>query len=72
MSRTLILALCLVACRGGPDRSGTSVGNPSKTTLSIAEAHDLSTRLQESVRAGLPNVGEVLVHLEPVDEGARG
>ncbi len=33
--------------------------------LSVAEAHELSTRLQELVRQRLPNVGEVLVHLEP-------
>ena len=32
---------------------------------SVAEAHELSTRLQESVRASVPNVAEVLVHLEP-------
>lgn len=33
--------------------------------LSIALAHDLSTQLQEAIRATVPNVGEVLVHLEP-------
>ena len=33
--------------------------------LSMAEAHDLSTQLQESMRARVPNIGEVLVHLEP-------
>jgi divalent metal cation (Fe/Co/Zn/Cd) transporter len=33
--------------------------------LSITEAHELSTRLQEAIRAGVPNVGEALVHLEP-------
>lgn len=33
--------------------------------LSMAEAHDLSTQLQEAIRARVPNVGEALVHLEP-------
>lgn len=33
--------------------------------LSLAEAHDLSTQLQEAIRARVPNVGEALVHLEP-------
>ena len=33
--------------------------------LSMAEAHELSTQLQESMRARVPNIGEVLVHLEP-------
>lgn len=37
--------------------------------LSVIEAHELSTQLQEAIRASVPNVGpnigEVLVHLEP-------
>jgi len=33
--------------------------------LSITEAHELSTQLQEAIRAVVPNTGEVLVHLEP-------
>ena len=33
--------------------------------LSVTEAHELSTQLQEAIRASVPNVGEVLVHLEP-------
>jgi cation diffusion facilitator family transporter len=33
--------------------------------LSMSEAHELSTRLQEAIRAGVSNVGEALVHLEP-------
>ena len=33
--------------------------------LSVMVAHDLSTQLQETIRATVPNVGEVLVHLEP-------
>ena len=33
--------------------------------LSMVEAHELSTRLQEAIRANVPNVGEALVHLEP-------
>ncbi len=33
--------------------------------LSVSEAHELSTRMQENIRAAAPNVGEVLVHLEP-------
>lgn len=33
--------------------------------LSMAEAHELSTQLQENMRARVPNIGEVLVHLEP-------
>lgn len=39
--------------------------------LSMAEAHDLSTQLQEAIRARVPNVGEALVHLEPRDEMAE-
>jgi divalent metal cation (Fe/Co/Zn/Cd) transporter len=35
---------------------------------SVADAHDLSTRLQEGIRASLPNVGDVLIHLEPEGE----
>ncbi len=34
--------------------------------LSVSEAHDLSTEMQESIRSRVPNVGEVLVHLEPI------
>lgn len=34
--------------------------------MSVAEAHELSTKLQESIRANVPNVGEALVHLEPL------
>jgi divalent metal cation (Fe/Co/Zn/Cd) transporter len=33
--------------------------------LSITDAHELSTQFQEAIRAAMPNVGEVLVHLEP-------
>jgi divalent metal cation (Fe/Co/Zn/Cd) transporter len=33
--------------------------------LSMSEAHELSTQFQEAIRAGVANVGEVLVHLEP-------
>ena len=33
--------------------------------LSVTDAHELSTQLQEAIRASAPNVGEVLVHLEP-------
>ena len=33
--------------------------------LSVTFAHDLSTQLQEAIRAVVPNTGEVLVHLEP-------
>lgn len=33
--------------------------------LSVTEAHELSTRLQEIIRASVPNVSEALVHLEP-------
>jgi cation diffusion facilitator family transporter len=35
-------------------------------SLSVGQAHDLSTQMQESIRANVPNVGEVLVHLEPI------
>lgn len=37
--------------------------------LSMSEAHELSTRWQEAIRAGVANAGEVLVHLEPQEEG---
>jgi cation diffusion facilitator family transporter len=33
--------------------------------LSVTLAHDLSTELQDAIRTAVPNVGEVLVHLEP-------
>jgi cation diffusion facilitator family transporter len=33
--------------------------------FSLTEAHDLSTQLQDAIRANVPNVGEALVHLEP-------
>ena len=36
--------------------------------LSVTAAHDLSTMLQESIRAVVTNAGEVLVHLEPFNE----
>ena len=36
--------------------------------LSVTEAHELSTQLQEAIRSGIPNVGEVLVHLEPQEQ----
>ena len=35
--------------------------------LSIIDAHELSTQLQETIRAAVPNAGEALVHLEPDD-----
>ncbi len=35
-------------------------------TLSVSAAHTLSTELQNAVQAAVPNVGEVLVHLEPL------
>ncbi|MCB0157901.1 MAG: hypothetical protein KDD83_07205 [Caldilineaceae bacterium] len=35
--------------------------------MSVADAHELSTLLQDAVRARVNNVGEVLVHLEPDD-----
>ncbi len=34
-------------------------------TISVAEAHDLSTLFQDAVRSRIANVGEVLIHLEP-------
>lgn len=33
--------------------------------MSVTEAHELSTLLQENIRANVPNVSEALVHLEP-------
>lgn len=33
--------------------------------MSVTEAHDLSTLFQEAVRTRIPNVSEVLIHLEP-------
>jgi cation diffusion facilitator family transporter len=33
--------------------------------MSVAEAHELSTQLQEQIRAHVPNVSEALIHLEP-------
>jgi cation diffusion facilitator family transporter len=33
--------------------------------LSMTEAHELSTQLQEAIRAAIPNISEALVHLEP-------
>lgn len=33
--------------------------------LSVSAAHALSTEMQRAVQASVPNVGEVLVHLEP-------
>lgn len=33
--------------------------------LTVREAHDLSTEMQERIRTHLPNAGEILVHLEP-------
>ncbi len=34
-------------------------------SLPVVDAHELSTQLQESIRAAVPNTSEVLVHLEP-------
>ena len=39
--------------------------------LSITDAHELSTQLQEAIRAAVPNTGEVLVHLEPEETRPR-
>jgi cation diffusion facilitator family transporter len=36
--------------------------------LSVTAAHDLSTQLQDAIRAAIPNAGEVLVHIEPQPE----
>jgi len=33
--------------------------------MSVAEAHELSTRLQENIRANVANVSEALIHVEP-------
>lgn len=33
--------------------------------MSVAEAHELSTQLQEQIRANVSNVNEALIHLEP-------
>ncbi len=35
--------------------------------LSVSEAHDLSTQMQDSIRMGVANVGEIIIHLEPVE-----
>lgn len=40
--------------------------------LSVTDAHELSTQLQEAIRAAVPNTGEVLVHLEPAEATAPG
>lgn len=37
-------------------------------SLSVHVAHDLSTQLQEAIRAVVANTGEILVHLEPYPE----
>jgi cation diffusion facilitator family transporter len=34
-------------------------------SLTVRDAHDLSTEMQERIRVRLPNAGEILVHLEP-------
>lgn len=34
--------------------------------LSVSAAHALSTELQRAIQAAVPNVGEVLIHLEPL------
>ncbi len=34
--------------------------------LSLAEAHDLSNKLEDEIKAGIPEVNEVNVHLEPL------
>ena len=39
--------------------------------LSVTEAHELSTRLQEAIRASVPNVSEALVHVEPQDNNSQ-
>jgi divalent metal cation (Fe/Co/Zn/Cd) transporter len=39
--------------------------------LSVSDAHELSTQLQEMVRKGIGNAGEVLVHLEPLQSEAE-
>lgn len=36
--------------------------------LPVMQAHELSTQLQESIRATVANTGEVLIHLEPHTE----
>lgn len=40
-------------------------------SLSVTDAHELSTRLQEAIRAAIPNTGEVLIHLEPEETSTR-
>lgn len=39
--------------------------------LSVTVAHDLSTQLQETIRAAIPNAGEILIHLEPNETPQR-
>ncbi|MBX3013862.1 MAG: cation-efflux pump [Caldilineaceae bacterium] len=36
--------------------------------MSVAEAHELSTQLQEQIRANVANVNEALIHVEPKAE----
>lgn len=40
-------------------------------SLPVSHAHDLSTQLQRAVEEAIPNAGEVLVHLEPVEKHAE-
>lgn len=37
--------------------------------LPITEAHDISEKLEASIRRAIPNVGQVVVHLEPLGQG---
>lgn len=37
-------------------------------TTSVRAAHDLSERLEAAVRAAVPNVGQVVIHVEPMDD----
>jgi len=36
--------------------------------MSVTVAHDLSHRVKDAVRSGLPSVADVLVHIEPARE----
>ncbi len=36
-------------------------------SLAITEAHDISEELEASIRRTIPNVGQVVVHLEPLE-----
>jgi divalent metal cation (Fe/Co/Zn/Cd) transporter len=40
--------------------------------MSVRDAHGIAHRVKDAIRASMPEVEDVLIHIEPDDVGATG